>query len=324
MAPSEINVKRRLRDQFTASEIRNDTWELRHVREQYSYTNSHSDIYRYLSQWADFEAYLNIGYSQPGDKHEHPDAHVRLVDRLATRLLSLRARGPYADDSTLLDIASGRGGPALYAHEKYALRVVGVDVTPYNVRRANRNSEGKKARPHVQFLVGNALALPIKSESFSLAWSIESPAHFSDKRAFLREAGRVLKPGSAFAFADLLVVDRVATASAKNRRIYEEFLGVWDVPYLETSRSYHQAIADAGFDLCETEVATHYNLGIFEQYCRPFLLIFGISPLYYAYEHYIKWRTGADLGNVYDHVLKSYRAMRLGMIDYGLFWAIRR
>jgi SAM-dependent methyltransferase len=221
-------------------------------------------------------------------------------------------------------VASGRGGPAIYARRKYALDVVGVDITPYNVRSANRQSREKGVSRRAQFVIGNALALPVADASFALAWSIESPAHFPDKPAFLHEVARALKRGGAFAFADMLVVNDVAMASAANRQIYEEFLQVWDVPYLETLEGYQHAMADAGLELCRTEIATRYNLAIFERYCRIFLRLLGFMPIYRVYGRYIKRRTGADLANVCEHVFRSYRALRLGMIDYGLFWAVRR
>lgn len=309
-------------DRSNASTVENINWKPDDVRNQYSNANSHSDIYCYLTQWADFGAYLNIGYSKPGQKHDSPAAHERLVDRVAKGLLELRANSDYRDDSRLLDIASGRGGPAIYAHQKYGLEVVGVDFTPNNLRRSVRNSKDKQVWPKVQFVKGNADYLPVKSKSYSLAWSIESPAHFKDKAAFLSEAARVLKPGGAFAFADLLVTWR-ATESAKNRRIYEEFQSAWDVPNLQTLKSYQVEIAKAGFKLCETEIATKYNLDIFERYCRPFLLLTGIPPLFAGYQQFVKWRTDADLNNVHEHVLKSFDALRLGMIDYGIFWARR-
>ncbi|HWY68167.1 MAG TPA: class I SAM-dependent methyltransferase [Terriglobales bacterium] len=306
-----------------ASAVKNTDWKPDDVRDQYSNANSHSDLYRYLTQWADFSSYLNIGYSKPRQKHDSPAAHERLIDRVATGLLKLRATGKYRDDSRLLDIASGRGGPAIYAHQKYGLEVLGVDFTPYNVRRATRNSKEKTTWPKVRFLAGNADALPIRSKSFSIAWSIESPAHFRNKPAFLREAARVLKPGGAFAFADLLVSDWRANKSAKSRRIYDEFLRAWDVPNLQTFKSYQAEIAKAGFKLCETEIATKYNLDIFERYCRPFLFLTGIPPVFAGYQQFVKWRTGAGLNNVHEHVLKSFDALRLGMIDYGIFWARR-
>jgi ubiquinone/menaquinone biosynthesis C-methylase UbiE len=324
MAPSRVAQQAGVPEPSGLPDTENLAWTIDGVLGQYSYSSAHSDLYRYLTQWADFSAYLNVGYSRRGQKHEHPATHLRLIDRVATGLLELHARGPFAEDMRLLDIASGRGGPALYAHQKYGLDVTGIDVTPYNVGRAIRNTRAIKADRSIRFCMGRAEALPVASSSFSLGWSIESPAHFPDKSGFIREAARVLNPGGAFAFADLLVADWRATASAKNRRIYEEFLRVWDVPNLQTLRSYQKTIADSGFDLRDFELAKEFNLRIFERYCRPFLLVNGIPVVFGAYQQFVKWRTGADLTNVYEHVLRSFDALRLGMIDYGIFWMIRR
>ena len=311
-------------DQVTAREIRNQNWSVADVHGQYSYHNPHADLYRYLSQWSDMESYLNVGYSRPGQYHLHVNSHLRLINRLADGLLALHANGPYAADRRLLDVASGRGGAAIHASQRYGLEVVGIDITPYNARRAGRNARQRKVWPQVCFSMGNSHCLPLADASFTLAWSIESPAHFADKPAFLGEVARVLKSGGSFTFADLLVVAEVATASAEHRQIYDEFLRVWDVPYLETFDSYQQALAQVGFELQRAEIVTRYNLDILNRDCVIFLWLSQFQLLYKSYRRYLKWRTGANLDNVYKHVLGSHRALKLGMIDYGLFWAIRR
>ena len=305
-----------------AYEIKNRTWQVSDVYGQYSYSNPHADLYRYLSQWSDMETYLNVGYSKPGQYHLHVNSHKRLINRLADGLLALHAAGPHATDRRLLDVAAGRGGAALHAHRRYGLEVIGVDITPYNARRAMQNVDDNGVWPTVCFSLGNAQNLPIASASFSLVWSIESPAHFAHKPSFLKEVKRVLKPGGTFTFADLLVVDRVATASAENRQIYDEFLRVWDVPYLETLESYQRTMAEVGLELRRSEVVTKYNLDILNRDCLLFLWLSKSRRLYNLYGRYLKWRTGANLDNVYDHVLASHHALRLGMIDYGLFWAV--
>ena len=311
-------------NRHSTHEVRNPAWSIADVHNHYSYGNSHADLYRYLSQWSDLETYLNVGYSSSGQRHLHPSSHLRLIDHLSTHLLALHAAGPHAKENYLLDIASGRGGPAIYAHQRYGLKVLGIDITFYNLELAIHNAREQGVCPQVCFAMGNAQALPLSNGSFSLAWSIESPAHFPDKPAFLREAGRVLKPDGVLAFADLLAVDEVATASVENRRIYDAFLQVWDVPYLESASSYQQAIADTGFELHQAEIITEFNLAILQRYCHWFLRLFQPRLLYHLYKHYIRWRTGADLANVYQHVLTSYQALQLGMIDYGLFWCVRR
>lgn len=308
---------------LTARDIRHPTWNVSDVHGQYSYTNPHADLYRYLSQWSDMESYLNVGYSRPGQYHLHTKTHLRLINRLADGLLALHNAGPYAHENNLLDVASGRGGAAIHARRRYGLQVTGVDITPYNAHRADTNARQKKQWPQVRFSMGNSTRLPLADASFPLAWSIESPAHFPDKPAFLKEVARVLKPGGAFTFADLLVVDDVATASVENQQIYQEFLRVWDVPYLETFENYRQALAEVGLELRQSEIVTRYNLDILNRDCVLFLWLSKPPWLYNGYKRYLKWRTGANLDNVYEHVLGSHRALRLGMIDYGLFWVAR-
>jgi ubiquinone/menaquinone biosynthesis C-methylase UbiE len=303
--------------------IKNPTWSVSDVHGQYSYRNPHADLYLYLGQWSDMESYLNVGYSRPGQYHLHVNSHLRLINRLADGLLALHAAGPHAADRRLLDIASGRGGAAIHAHCRYGLDVTGIDITPYNARRAAQNAKEKNLWPRAQFGMGNAHQLPLADESFALAWSIESPAHFADKPAFLKEVARILKPGGAFTFADLLVVKPVAAASGENRQIYNEFLQVWDVPYLETFTGYQQALAEAGLELRRSEIVTRYNLNILNRDCVIFLWLSQFKWLYQLYGRYLRWRTGANLDHVYRHVLASHRALRLGMIDYGLFWATR-
>jgi ubiquinone/menaquinone biosynthesis C-methylase UbiE len=307
----------------TAREVKNQGWSVQDVHGQYSYRNSHADLFRYLSLWSDLESYLNVGYSRPGQYHLHVYSHLRLINRLAEGLLELHAAGPHRHEQRLLDIAAGRGGAAIHARKRYGLTVVGVDITPYNARRATHNARERQVWPGVSFGLGNSLGLPLADNSFALGWSIESPAHFADKPIFLQEVSRVLKCGGVFTFADLLVVDAVATASPENRRIYEEFLRVWDVPYLETFESYKQALVATGLELRRSEIVTRYNLDILSRDCVLFLWLSKPRWLYNLYGRYLKWRTGANLANVYDHVLASHQALRLGMIDYGLFWAVK-
>ncbi len=308
----------------TSRNLKNPSWSVGDIHGQYSYRNPHADLYLYLSQWSDMESYLNVGYSRPGQYHLHVSSHLRLINRLADGLLYLHAAGPHAADNRLLDVASGRGGAAIHARQRYGLEVVGLDITPYNARRATQNAQEKKVWPTVQFGMGNAHILPLADQSFSLAWSIESPAHFADKPVFLQEIARILKPGGAFTFADLLMVEPVVTASAENRRIYDEFLRVWDVPYLETFDSYKQALAEAGLALRRSEIVTRYNLDTLNRDCVIFLWLSKVKWLYKTYKRYLHWRTGANLDHVYEHVLGSHRALRLGMIDYSLFWTVRK
>jgi ubiquinone/menaquinone biosynthesis C-methylase UbiE len=246
-----------------------------------------------------------------------------LIDRLADGMLALHTLSPHKSDRHLVDVAAGRGGAAIRAFQKYGLNVTGIDFTEYNVHRAVVNARERDVWPHVNFHMGDAHNLPLASESVSLVWSIESPAHFRDKPRFLCEVNRILKPGGIFAMTELLVVDSIVFAAEKNKQIYDDFLQIWDVPYLESYESYVQAMRNAGLNVKSSEIATQFNLDIYKRYCRWFLRIAQIEPLYQSYKRFIQKKINANLDHVRDHSLHSYQALKMGMIDYGLFWSVK-
>ncbi len=305
--------------QMDVTTLRNKTWSTQNVHNQYSDANAHSDLYRFINMWSDMGMYLNVGYTRTWQRHNTTKNHLRLIDRLADGLLNIRP-SCHQNDNLLVDIASGRGGAAIRAQQKYDLNVVGIDFTEFNARQADKNARALHVWPKVRFSMGDAHVLPLKSQSVSLAWSIESPAHFDDKKQFLGEVSRVLKPGGVFVLTDLLVVEPVATASPEHEKIYHDFLDVWDVPYLETYASYVRAFESIGLQVLRSEIATKFNLDIYKRYCRWFLWISSIQPLYASYKNYIRTKVNANLDNIREHSLLSYRALNLGMIDYGLFW----
>ena len=260
--------------------IRLEGWELGDVHGQYSDSNSHADLYRFLMRWIDVSTYLNIGYSKFWQRHLTDANFIRLIDRIAEPMLELHQKSPHSSEMRLLDIGSGRGGAGIHANLAYGLEVKGVDITPYNVERANFNARKQEVWPSVSFIEGDAQNLPIADESMPMIWSIESPAHFPDKRKFLAEVHRVLKPGGIFAFSDLLAVPpKIAQWPDQ----YRAFLRVWDVPYLETYDSYRDVLNNLGFDLRKTEIVTKNNIDIYTRLSRRYLMYFRILPFYKWY-----------------------------------------
>lgn len=115
---------------------------------------------------------------------------------------------PLCAGKVVLDIASGEGY-GCWLLSQVASSVVGVDNDADAVRYASEQYTSER----LQFLVGDATAIPMASASVDVVTSFETIEHFQDHERFLQEVSRVLRPGG------LLVI------SSPNRVVYSELSG---------------------------------------------------------------------------------------------------
>lgn len=104
--------------------------------------------------------------------------------------------------STVVDVGCGIGGPTGWIFERYRpARLIGVEYCPSSVRAAEQRWKGKGLRPI--FLQGDAQRLPLADESVDVVFNLESALHYADKRMFISECKRVLKPGGVLCLGDI-------------------------------------------------------------------------------------------------------------------------
>ena len=103
-------------------------------------------------------------------------------------------------DDLALDVATGTGNTA-FALAPYVRRVIGLDLTREMLDQARRIA-GERGIENANWVIGDAGRLPFAEGTFDLYVVRAAPHHFPDVDAFLREAFRVLKPGSAAVFVD--------------------------------------------------------------------------------------------------------------------------
>lgn len=116
-----------------------------------------------------------------------------LYDRMVARQLRAfytRIAKMQPDDGRVVDVGCGPGqmAAALHQHLPHA-EVVGIDLDPIQIRRAQRNA------PHVDFRVGDSRNLPFEDGSIDRILTSESFHHWEGQDVALAEIHRSLAPG---------------------------------------------------------------------------------------------------------------------------------
>jgi ubiquinone/menaquinone biosynthesis C-methylase UbiE len=115
----------------------------------------------------------------------------------------LAALLPVRAGDRLLDVGSGIGGPARYLARRFGCRVSGIDLTAEFCAVARELTRRLGLQGRVEFVLGDALAMPFAAESFDGACSMNVAMNIADKRGFYREIRRVLKPSGWFALSEV-------------------------------------------------------------------------------------------------------------------------
>ncbi|MBE9045048.1 methyltransferase domain-containing protein [Pleurocapsales cyanobacterium LEGE 10410] len=154
--------------------------------------------------------------------------------------------------TTLIDVGCGIGGSSRILAKDYGFDVVGVTISPQQVKRAQElTPEGVSAK----FKVDDAMALSFPDASFDVVWSVEAGPHMPDKAVFARELLRVLKPGGILVVADWNQRDdRTVPLNFWEKPVMKQLLDQWSHPAFSSIEGFAELLTETG--LVEGEVVT--------------------------------------------------------------------
>src|SRR3954471_9739084 len=145
---------------------------------------------------------------------------------------------------TVLDLGSGGGIDVLLSAKRVGPtgKVYGLDMTDDMLALANEN-KSKAGATNVEFLRGTIESIPLPSSTVDVIISNCVINLSADKRAVIREAFRVLKPGGRFAVADMVELE---VLDADLKRSLDAWAGCLSgtIPVDE----YRAALDGAGFE----------------------------------------------------------------------------
>ncbi|MEM6999377.1 MAG: methyltransferase domain-containing protein [Pseudomonadota bacterium] len=119
----------------------------------------------------------------------------------------------------VLDVGCGLGGAAGYMASTLKCRVHGIDLVQENIAEATRRASRNGLDQLLDFVVGDAAALPFAEAEFDVVWGQDAWCHVADKAQLLAEVRRVLKAGGRLVFSDWLLGTGSAAEHANIRDI---------------------------------------------------------------------------------------------------------
>ena len=216
------------------------------------------------------------------------------------------------DDRRVLDLGCGVGTAALYLARRRAVEVIGVSISPEQVRLGQRYAERDSGLlGSVRFVVADFTDLPDDLTGFDLAFAIESFVHATDAAAFFDEAARALRPGGALVVVDDVFTE-VGAASADPR--LDDFRAGWHAPNLLTVEAAESMAAEQGLVLQESR-----DLSSMQRMGRPRdRLVRAAQPVLRRMRGRSMWADSMVGGDALQ------RCHRAGLLEYRLLRFVRR
>ena len=203
------------------------------------------------------------------------------------------------------DLGCGIGGPMQEIARFSGAKIVGVNSSAYQLRRAAQLSQVSGVGHLLEFLECDFMSIDAPDGSYDAIYSIQSISCAPDVARVYAEAFRVLKPGGCFAAYEYSLTDRFDAGNAEHQRIKGDLEFGGGLPDIPRQREIDAALRQAGFELLEARDLTAEGLYDITWY-QPLIG----SRL--SFTGFLRSAFGRRMTNVFFWVLEWLRVMPRG------------
>ncbi len=214
----------------------------------------------------------------------------------------------------VLDAGCGVGGSSIFLAKKYRCNVIGITLSKKQANSASEKAKKAKVTDRTKFFVMDYEHTTFSSKKFDVVWAIESFCHAENKKQFIEESFRILKPNGRIIIADGFTKKEAVTASEKD--IMNKFLSGFQVNYLETPSNIKIFLKKAGF-----QKITYMNItkNILPSSVKMYRYTLSTLLLGKVAE-WLKFRTKIQTENIMA-ARYQYEALQKDLWEYGIFYA---
>ena len=222
-------------------------------------------------------------------------------------------------DAKVLDVGCGFGGTSRYLAKALGpdSQVTGITLSPKQVERGTELAV-EQGVPNVEFMVKDALKMDFPDNSFDIVWACESGEHMPDKKAYISEMMRVLKPGGKFVMACWCQRDDSEVPFDKRDQrdlnyLYEE----WTHPFFVSIKTFASLVDDTGM-MGPVKTANWVKETIASWRHSIWVGVYDPRGFIFKPRLYVKCLRDAYC------LERMHRAFKRGLMEYGMFAATKK
>jgi cyclopropane fatty-acyl-phospholipid synthase-like methyltransferase len=214
----------------------------------------------------------------------------------------------------ILDAGCGVGGSAIFLAQTYDCHVIGITLSAKQAQTATDKASQLGLQDMTTFKVMDYTCTDFPSQTFDVVWGMESICHASDKRLFIKEAARLLKPAGR-----LIVADGFAKKPPRNLKDQEQmdcWLKGWGVQALDQVEMFENSLKSEGFkNIFFRDITMH----VLPSSRRLYWYSWPAVPLSKIGE-WLGWRLPSQTANLHS-ARCQYQTLKKELWQYGIFYS---
>jgi SAM-dependent methyltransferase len=215
-----------------------------------------------------FQRHVHWGYFSSPEKSDNSLATFLVAaEEMSERVC--RA-GRVRNGARILDVGCGMGGTIAHLNEHLSgCQLVGLNIDERQLAHARETVKPLSGNT-IQFVHGDACAMPFEDDRFDVVLALECIFHFPSRKTFFSEAHRVLKRPGTLAISDFVIdgdkLDQFAEWTERGGVNRGDYFG--PTTRAPCTGTYERLGRSRGFDLLADEDITAATLPTYDFWAR--------------------------------------------------------